>query len=86
MGLANSPAGQYNGNFVRVLHPNGYESSYIHLSQPPVVTEGDYVFPGTVLGLVGHTGDTTDNHLHLQIKTPVGIPIDPLTILHPGCG
>ncbi len=54
------------GNFVKVQHGK-YESIYGHLSQT-LVSLGENVLPGTVLGISGSTGRATGDHLHLTIK------------------
>ncbi len=54
------------GIFVKVQHGN-YESIYGHLSQS-LVEKGEYVLPGTILGISGSTGRATGDHLHLSIK------------------
>lgn len=54
------------GIFVKVQHGN-YESIYGHLSQS-LVTQGERVLPGTILGISGNTGRAIGDHLHLTIK------------------
>lgn len=63
------------GNFVRLQHAHGFESSFSHLSDFTVKT-GDYVQKGDLIGYSGNTGYTTGPHLHYEIKFR-GNHIDP---------
>ncbi len=55
------------GNFVRINHRHGIETTYGHLSKV-LVRYGQEVKRGEVLGLVGSTGRfSTGPHLHYQI-------------------
>lgn len=67
------------GLFVVMQHPGGYQALYGHLSRI-VVTKGQVVAPGEVIGLAGNTGRSSAPHLHLEIKLD-GKPIDPLTLV-----
>ena len=51
------------GRTVRVKHPNGYESEYMHLSAI-AVRQGAHVGQGELVGKVGMTGLATGPHLH----------------------
>lgn len=55
------------GNLVKVNHGNGVETWYAHTSKMNVV-EGQTVEAGEVIALVGSTGNSTGNHLHLEIR------------------
>lgn len=58
------------GNYVKILHDNGWVTTYMHLA---VVTEGlkvgDRVTEDTIIGLMGTTGQSTGYHLHWQISS-----------------
>ncbi len=56
----------YLGNFIKVQHGK-YQSIYGHLSQV-LVSPGEKVLPGGLLGFSGSTGKATGDHLHLTIK------------------
>jgi murein DD-endopeptidase MepM/ murein hydrolase activator NlpD len=61
----------YLGNFVMIRHilPEGGEeivSIYGHLEKI-LVTQGQFVIPGTIIGNVGSTGRSSGPHLHLQL-------------------
>jgi murein DD-endopeptidase MepM/ murein hydrolase activator NlpD len=54
---------------------DGQEWTYCHLSYlDPQVTPGAVLNAGQSVGLVGHTGDATGPHLHLQIDPPTHYP------------
>jgi murein DD-endopeptidase MepM/ murein hydrolase activator NlpD len=55
------------GRTVKVRHPNGYETEYLHLSSIAVRT-GARVGQGDVIGRVGQTGLATGPHLHYGMK------------------
>jgi murein DD-endopeptidase MepM/ murein hydrolase activator NlpD len=56
------------GNFVILRHAGGEFSHYVHLKQGSVrVKAGDTVTRGQVLGQLGHTGNSTEPHLHFQL-------------------
>ena len=67
------------GNFIIVSHKNGTESYYGHL-QPRLVSAGDPVKKGDVIGLSGKTGRVTGPHLHFQL-TYKERTVDPLRYL-----
>lgn len=56
----------YAGNAVYVDHGQGVISMYIHLSEI-LVSEGDTVTPGQLIGRVGATGRVTGSHLHVGV-------------------
>lgn len=66
------------GNFVVVLDDAGYEHHYYHMN---VLTkdrqEGERVQAGDQIGVVGCTGNSAVDHLHLSIIHPNGQYIDP---------
>ena len=68
------------GNTVKVRHPNGYLSAYLHLSRfARGLRSGRYVAQGDVIGYVGATGLATAPHLDYRVQKN-GRWIDPLTI------
>jgi murein DD-endopeptidase MepM/ murein hydrolase activator NlpD len=67
-----------NGRMVRLRHPSGYESSYLHLSAfGRGIRAGARVGQGDVIGRVGSTGLATGPHLHYGLKKN-GAYVDPL--------
>lgn len=53
------------GYYVMVNHGNGYYTLYAHCSRV-VVSKGDYVSAGQLLGYVGNTGHSFGAHLHFE--------------------
>lgn len=68
------------GNMVKIDHGNGFETLYAHMLTTPKVTVGQYVTQGTVIGLVGNTGNSFGNHLHFEFRIN-GVTVDPLIYL-----
>ena len=57
------------GKMVKVRHPNGYETLYLHLSgYAKGVRRGAKVRQGDVIGYVGSTGLSTGPHLDYRVK------------------
>ena len=54
------------GNFVKIKHQDGFETSYSHLSKI-TVKKGQQVKKGQHIGNVGSTGLSTGPHLHYQV-------------------
>ena len=55
------------GNQVMIYHGNGVLTMYAHLKTIQAEV-GMYVEEGTVVGLVGHTGWSSGDHLHFQVS------------------
>ena len=60
-------AGDGFGNYVIISHGNGVTTVYAHCSQL-LVSKGQTVSQGEVIAKVGSTGNSTGNHLHLEIR------------------
>jgi len=57
------------GQYVMVDHGGGVVSGYAHMiAGSPVVSPGQSVAAGEMLGLVGDTGYATTTHLHLLVE------------------
>lgn len=54
------------GNRIEIEHSNGLKTLYAHLSSINV-TVGQEVSTGTVIGIMGSTGNSTGIHLHLEV-------------------
>ncbi|MDR0727031.1 MAG: peptidoglycan DD-metalloendopeptidase family protein, partial [Rickettsiales bacterium] len=63
------------GKTVEVDHGLGFSTLYAHLSKI-TITRGDWVRPGTVVGLGGSSGRSTGPHLHYEIRYN-GAPFNP---------
>ena len=57
------------GNHVIVRHANNEYSSYFHLKNGSVtVKEGAVVKQGQLIGQIGHSGNSTEPHLHFHVS------------------
>jgi len=63
------------GVTVEIDHGLGFTTLYAHLSKI-MVSRGDWVRPGTVVGLGGSSGRSTGPHLHYEIRYK-GNPFNP---------
>ena len=61
------PKGGY-GKYVRLRHPNGYETAYGHMTAfARGLDVGSRVRQGQIIGFVGSTGMSTGAHVHFEI-------------------
>lgn len=65
---------------VTITHPDGTQSMYAHLSRIDI-SVGQDVEAGEPVGAVGTTGNSTGPHLHLEVRSSAGVPIDPVKAL-----
>ena len=65
------------GNYVWMSHGNGKETIYGHLTTV-LVSPGQYVTKGTVIGYSGTTGYSTGPHLHFECRYN-GVKYDPMS-------
>ncbi len=70
----------YSGNIVVLDHGQGIYTMFFHLSKI-VVTPGQIVKKGDVIGLVGSTGRAKGAHLHWGVRMQ-GARVDPLELIH----
>jgi len=63
------------GTTVEIDHGLGFTTLYAHLSKV-TVSRGDWVRPGTIVGLGGSSGRSTGPHLHYEIRYK-GNPFNP---------
>lgn len=66
------------GNYVVVSHGSGNTTLYAHMSKR-LVSVGQHVNQGDVLGITGSTGNSTGPHLHFEV-TENGSRIDPFKL------
>ncbi len=84
--------GERAGRYIVLKHEDGWLSYYIHLNNdtpgtddglydewPRGVTKGAPVSAGDLLGYVGDSGNAEDTsaHLHFELRTPQGDPVNP---------
>ena len=67
------------GNYVTINHQDGYTSVYMHMTHD-VVSVGEYVKAGELIGYVGSTGRSTGPHLHFGI-TYNGTYVNPMNYI-----
>lgn len=67
------------GRMVKIRHPGGYETAYLHLSSfGPGIKAGARVDQGMLIGRVGQSGVATGPHLDYRIYKG-GVAINPMT-------
>jgi murein DD-endopeptidase MepM/ murein hydrolase activator NlpD len=71
------------GKWILVKHNNGLTSLYAHLSSI-LVSPGDSVETGTLIGLSGNTGYSTGPHLHLTLYASQGVQVVKFNEFKPG--
>jgi len=67
------------GNLVIIMHTNGLETVYAHLSKIKV-KQGQVVLSGQVIGLGGNTGKSRGSHLHFETRYK-GYALNPLLFI-----
>ncbi|MDP3545958.1 MAG: M23 family metallopeptidase, partial [Phreatobacter sp.] len=71
------------GRRIEIEHPNGYTSTYSHLSGfARGITEGARVRQGQVIGYLGNSGLSTGPHLHYEVMVN-GRFVDPMRVRVP---
>lgn len=70
------------GLYVEVEHGNGIQTRFGHMSSY-IVTSGQRVKKGDILGYVGSTGRSTGNHLHYEVRI-AGTPVNPIPFVESG--
>jgi murein DD-endopeptidase MepM/ murein hydrolase activator NlpD len=64
------------GQTVVIEHAGGIRTRYAHLSTT-LVAPGEEVREGQVVGRAGHSGRATGTHLHFEVMTASGKPLNP---------
>lgn len=54
------------GKYIKLVHPNGTETLYAHLSKANI-GQGQSISRGQIIGLMGTTGRSTGCHLHFEV-------------------
>ena len=68
------------GNYVSINHLDGFSSIYMHMTHY-VVSKGQTVSQGQLIGYVGNTGISTGDHLHFGISY-AGTYVNPLAYIY----
>jgi murein DD-endopeptidase MepM/ murein hydrolase activator NlpD len=68
------------GNFITVLHPDGYISLYAHLQTVPSLKDGTSVRLGQQIGILGSTGNARGqgSHVHIEVRDRRGNTYNPV--------
>lgn len=77
--VASGSHGGY-GLLIALENASGVETRYGHMSRQ-VVSQGQQVHKGDVIGYVGSTGNSTGPHVHYEIRVG-GEAINPARFLH----
>lgn len=75
---------EYYGTTVVLRHENGYTSRYCNLAEATLVSAGDSVTAGQVIGTIGATAlieSAAESHLHFEVLQN-GEPVDPAGFLY----
>ncbi|HKY19180.1 MAG TPA: M23 family metallopeptidase [Rhizomicrobium sp.] len=67
------------GNLVLVKHAGGYTTAYAHADRL-VVSRGEFVARGQVIGYAGQTGDVASPQVHFEIRSAT-TPLNPRSYL-----
>jgi murein DD-endopeptidase MepM/ murein hydrolase activator NlpD len=67
------------GNLVLIKHTGGFTTAYAHADRL-VVSRGDFVAKGQVIGYAGQTGDVSTPQLHFEIRSGTS-PVNPRSYL-----
>ena len=71
------------GNYVWVMHANGYSTLYAHLAYGTIrVALGQTVIKGQILGYMDNTGHSYGGHLHWEVRDKNNTRIDPEPFLN----
>lgn len=74
-GVANT----YYGNYIAIKHDDSTSAFYMHMKGGTVTSKniGARVNMGEYLGVVGSSGNSSDPHLHFEVRSPSGGIMDP---------
>ncbi len=68
------------GNYVKILHDNGYYTLYAHLNNV-YVSKNDFVKRGDIIGVMGNSGNAKNTHLHFELYDKENKRINPTKYL-----
>lgn len=81
-------SGKECGNGLIIRHEGGWQTQYCHLQQGSVsVASGQTVKAGEVLGRIGLSGSVEFPHVHMSVRDPEGVHVDPFNVrpMETGC-
>ncbi len=67
------------GKYVEINHGANIQTRYGHMSEY-IVSSGQKVRKGDIIGYVGSTGRSTGNHLHYEVRLS-GVPVNPMNFV-----
>lgn len=70
------------GNYVKIIHDDGYTSIYAHGNGTFYINNGDRVSAGQLIMQSGNSGNSTGPHLHFEVRDPSGKKINPTSYIY----
>ncbi len=67
------------GKYVEINHGANIQTRYGHMAEY-IVSSGQKVRKGDIIGYVGSTGRSTGNHLHYEVRLS-GVPVNPMNFV-----
>ena len=70
------------GNYVKILHDDGYSSIYAHGNGTFFINNGARVVSGQPIMQSGNSGNSTGPHLHFEVRKPSGTTVNPTSYIY----
>jgi len=70
------------GNYIKIVHDDGYTSIYAHGNGTFYVNNGERVSAGQTIMQSGNSGNSTGPHLHFEVRNPSGQHINPTSYIY----
>ena len=68
------------GNMITIQTETGWKVTFMHMDSR-VISQGEKVKQGQLVGYSGNTGNSTGPHLHLEVKNAEGEYVNPIFII-----